>query len=141
MAGFTFTNRGLYLLAKDDASAIDIRIAAFVGAVPAAGTIYDWNFLGDVTTVEAAVSGYARQDVTGLALVEDDTGNEVTLTADAMVLTLVAAGETWTHVAWYKFNASDAAADLIGIDEPASPLITNGGNVTLPALDVTINRV
>lgn len=139
----TITNRGLYLIAKDDMSLLDLRIAVFTGVVPAAATIQDWDTLADPVAsalVEAGVAGYIRTDVSGVTLTEDDTGNEVTLAADAMTLTSVAAGETWTCVAWYKENTGDTG-DLIAIDEPAATLITNGGNVTLPAFDFTINRV
>ena len=129
----TVTNRGLYILGTDDASTLDLRVAVFVGAVPAAATIRAWNFLGDVTTTEAAVGGYSRQDVTGVTYTEVDGSNRAEWRGDAMVISSVAAGETWTHVAWYKFNASDALADLIAIDEPASPVVTNGGDITLPA--------
>lgn len=137
----TVSNRGLYLLAKDDASLIDVRVAVFTGTVPAAATIRDWNFLSEVIAsalVEAAATNYARQDVTGVTLTEVDGTDEVTYTADAMTINSVGSGETWTCVAWYKFNASDSAAELIAVDEPASPLVTNGGNVTLPALDISI---
>lgn len=133
-------NRGLYQILKDDASAIDVRLAVFTNAValPAAATVRDWNFLGDVTGTEAAVTGYSRQDIADITLTEDDTNDEVTITGTGGTLTSVAAGETWLYVVWYKFNASDAAADIICVDEPAATLVTNGGNVTLPNLDLTV---
>ena len=35
-------------------------------------------------------------------------------------------------------GASDAARTLIGIDAPASSQVTNGGNITGPALTVNV---
>jgi len=134
----TLTNRGMYVLGTDDASALDLRVATFLGAVPAVATIRDWNFLSEVSTTES--SNVARQDVTGVTLTEQDGTDSVEWRGDAMVVNSVAAGETLTHVVWYKFNASDAAAEIIGVDEPAATLVTNGGNVTLPAFSVDISQ-
>lgn len=130
-------DKGLYTTLKDDASALDVRVAVFTDAValPAAATVKGWNFLGDVTGTEAVVSGYSRQDIADVTLTEGT--EEATLTGTGGTLTSVAAGETWAYVVWYKFNASDAAAEIICVDEPAATLITNGGNVTLPDLDLT----
>lgn len=137
------TNRGNQILGTDNAGTLDLRVAVFTGTVPAAATIRDWNFLQDVidsALVEAAVAGYSRQDVTGVAYTENDTNDRSEWRGDAMTLANVAAGETWTCVAWYKFNASDAAADLIAVDEPASPQVTNGGNITLPAFVIDVQQ-
>ena len=40
--------------------------------------------------------------------------------------------------AYYVEGASDAARTLIGIDAPASSQVTNGGNITGPALTVNV---
>jgi hypothetical protein len=135
------TNRGLYLLGKDDASAMDIRMAVFTGTVPAAATIRDWNFLSEVIASalnEATVANYARMDLAGVTLTEVDGSDTATLTATAPTINNVGAGETFTCVAFYKFNASDAAAEVLSVDEPAAPIITNGGNITFPALSLTV---
>lgn len=136
----TITTRGLQILGTDNASTLDLRVAVFVGAVPAAATIRDWNFVSDITTTEAAATNYARQDVTGVTYTENDTNDRSEWRGDAMTINSVGSGETWTHVAWYKFNAVDTAADLIAIDEPASPVVTNGGNITLPAFVVDVQQ-
>jgi len=139
----TMTNRGLQVLSTNDASALDIRTAAFTGTVPAAATIRDWNFLSDVIAsalVEAAATSYARQDLAGVAAVEDDGTDQVDWTATAPTISAVGVGETWTCVAHYVYNASDAAAELIYVDEPTSPLVTNGGDVTLPRFNVVISQ-
>ena len=140
---FTFANRGLYALLNTAISGTtDLRQAVFTGTVPAAATIRDWNFLSDViadaTSAEAVAAGYARADLAGVALAEDDALDKVTLVATAPVYTAVAAGETWTFVAYYIEAATDATRTLIGIDAPASSQITHGGNITGPALSVNI---
>lgn len=140
---FVFANRGLYtLLNAATTASTDIRQAVFTGTVPAAATIRDWNFLSDViadaTSAEAAASGYARADLASVTITEVDASDSVTLTAAAPTYTAVATGETWTFVAFYIFNASDSAAELIGIDAPASSVVTNGGNITGPALAITV---
>lgn len=140
---FVFANRGLYTLLNSAVSgSTDIRQAAFTGTVPAAGTIRDWNFLSDViadaSSAEAVASGYARADLASVTLTESDASDNVTLTAAAPSYGAITAGETWTFVAYYIEDASDAARTLIGVDQPASTLITNGGAVTGPALSVTV---
>ena len=69
---------------------------------------------------------------------ENDTTDKVEWRGDAMTISSVASGETWTHVAWYKYNAADTAADLIAIDEPTSSQVTNGGDITLPAFSIDL---
>lgn len=140
---FTFANRGLYyLLNTAISSSTDIRQAVFKGTVPSAATIRDWNFLSDViadaSSDEAAASGYARADLASVTLTESDASDNVTLTAAAPTYTSVAAGETWTFVAYYIEAASDATRTLLGIDAPASSQVTNGGNITGPALSITV---
>jgi hypothetical protein len=140
---FYFTNRGLHTLLNSAISGTtDIRQAVFTGSLPAVGTVRDWNFLSDLIadagSAESVAAGYARADLAGVTLTENDTPDNVTLTATAPVYTAVAAGETWTFVAYYIEGASDAARILLGVDQPASSIPTNGGNITGPALSVTV---
>jgi len=135
------TNRGLYSLANLAISgSTDIRMAVFVGAAPAAATVRDYDFLSQLTAAmtEAAAANYVRQDLANVALTEVDGSDNVTLTADAPTINSVGAGETWTTVAYYIYNAADGAAALISVDEVAAAIATNGGNITLPALSLTI---
>lgn len=137
----TYTNRGVHILGRDSAATIDLRCAVFLGAVPTAATIRAWNFLSDVTTTEAAVTGYSRQDVTGLTWTENDGANTNEWRSDAMVLTSVAAGETWTHVVWYiESGGTDATREVIGVDEPTQTLVTNGDDVTLPIFSADVQQ-
>ena len=138
---FTMANRGLYTLLNAAISgSTDIRVAVFKGSAPAASAIKDYNFLSDVTgaMTEAAASGYSRADLAGVTLTENDGSDNVTLTATAPSWTSVAVGETWTALAYYIEDASDAARTLIGVDVPSATLVTNGGNVTGPALSITL---
>lgn len=140
---FVFSNRGLYsLLNLAISGSTDLRQAVFTdaGTPPSTASIRDMNFLSDLTAVytEAAASGYARADLGSVTLTESDASDNVTLTAAAPTYTAVAAGETWEAVAYYIEGASDAARVLIGVDTPASPQVTNGGNITGPALSVTV---
>lgn len=137
----TVTNRGLYYLLNTAISgSTDFRTAAFKGGPPTAATIRDWNFLSDVTGsyTEAAATNYARQDLASVTITESDASDNVTITATAPTISSVGAGETWTFVAHYVEGASDAARTLISIDAPASPLVTNGGHVTLPQFSITV---
>lgn len=135
------TNKGLYTLLNSAISgSTDIRAAVFVGSAPAEGTIRDWDSLADVTgaMTEAAASGYSRADLASVTLTESDANNNVTLTAAAPTWTSVAVGETWTTVAYYIEGANDAGRTLLSVDIPSSALVTNGGNVTGPALSITV---
>lgn len=140
---FVFANRGLYTLLNTAISGTtDLRQAVFTGTSPSAATIRDWNFLSEViadaSSAEAVASGYARADLASVTLTESDASDNVTLTAAAPTYTAVATGETWTFVAFYVEGASDAARTLIGIDTPSSSVVTNGGDITGPALSVTV---
>lgn len=135
------TTRGLYAIVSNAITgSTDLRMAVFVGAEPAAATIRDYNFLSQLTgaMTEAAATNYARQDLAGVTVTEVDGSDNVTITANAPTINSVGAGETWTTVAYYIFNASDAAAELISVDTPAASIATNGGNITLPALSLTV---
>lgn len=140
---FIFANRGLYTLLNSAISGTtDLRMAVFTGTVPATATIRDWNFLADViadaSSAEAVASGYSRADLAGVTVAEDDALDKATLVATAPTWTAVAVGETWTFAALYVEGASDAARTLIGIDAPASSIVTNGGNITGPSVSINI---
>jgi hypothetical protein len=134
-----WTNRGVfYILNNATSGSTDIRQAVYKGASPSQATVQDWNFVSDITSTEAAASGYARADLAGVTLAEDDTANNVTLVATAPTYTSVAVGETWTHVAYYVEAATDGTRTLLCIDIPAASVVTNGGNIVGPALSTTI---
>jgi len=135
------TNRGLFTIANTAISAsTDIRAAVFKGALPSVAAIRDYNFLSELTAAmtEAVASGYSRADLASVTITESDASDNVTITAAAPTWNSVAAGETWTAIAYYVEGASDAARVLLAVDDPAADLITNGGDVTGPALSITI---
>ena len=139
----TLANRGLHTLINSAISGgTDLRTLVIKGAVPSAATIRDLNTVADLLAEsgvqEAAATNYARQDLAGVTVTEDDTGDNVTITATAPTIADVGAGETWLAVAHYVEGASDAARLLIGVDEPASPQVTNGSGITLPQLSITV---
>ena len=140
---FVFANRGLFnLISLATTGSTDLRQAVFTGTFPAAGTIRAWNVLSEViadaSSAEAVASGYARADLASVAIAEVDGSNWVTITAAAPTYTAVAVGETWTFVVFYIDTAADASAELIGLDNPTANVVTNGGNITGPALSITV---
>ncbi len=143
---FTFTNRGLYLLLNSAITgSTDVRQLVITdAAVPTAATIRDLNTVADLLAetgvTEAAATNYARQDLANFTVTEDDAGDEVDISADAATISSVGSGETWAAVGYYIEGGSDAARELIGVDEPASTQATNGGDITLPQLVATVSQ-
>ena len=141
---FTVTNHGmLTMLNSAFTSSTDIRMMVFKGTVPGVAAIRDMDFLSELLAssglLEATASGYTRQALSGKAVTKSDTTDNVVISASAPVLTAVATGETWTGVGYYIEGASDAARVLLGVDVPTPPtLATNGADVTLPALSITV---
>jgi hypothetical protein len=142
---FVFATRGLYNLLNTAVSgSTDIRCGVLTNAgTLTAAQIRDTNFVSDLLglsgIVEAAVTNYARQDLASVTLSEVDASDNVTLTAAAPTINNVGTGETWRNVFYYVEGASDAARAMIGVDTPASTQVTNGGNITLPALSITVS--
>ncbi len=139
----TVTNRGLFLIGSTDIGAADLRMAVFTGNVPGAGAVKDWDSLADVIASpldEATVGGYSRMDLAGVDYVQDDANNRATLSADAPFQTAIQAGETFTAVAYYVEGATDETRELLAIDEPDTPLVTNGSDVTYPELTIHVTN-
>lgn len=134
-----FYNEGLYRLINDAfTGSSDLRALVIAGAsLPAGAKNVDLDtvadLLGVASVVEAAATNYARQDLGGLTVTKDDTGDDVDITATAPTMNNVAAGETWRMVAYYlEGGGTDATRQLVAYDEPSSTQLTNGGNITLP---------
>jgi hypothetical protein len=145
---FAMANRGLFTLINTAISAAtDFRCLVLTPAgTLSAATIQDLNFVSDVLAqagiAEANNGGYTRQDLVGVACVEDDAGNRVQITATAPVIPNVAAGAVWGRVVYYvEGGGTDATRPLIGVDTPASTLTPNGGNVTLPQLVINVTDI
>lgn len=141
---FVFSTHGLYMLLNSAVSgSTDIRCGVLTNAgTLAAADIRNSDNVGALLAlsgiVESVATNYARQDLASVTLTENDAGDNVTLTAAAPTINSVGTGETWRNVFYYIEGASDAARNLIGVDTPASTVTTNGGNVTLPALSITV---
>lgn len=139
----TVTNRGLfYLLNTAISASTDIRALVITSAaVPTPATIRDLNFVADLLAeagvTEAAATNYARVDLANVTVAESDAADNATIVADAPTMTSVGSGETWAAIGYYIEGASDAARELLSVEEPASTIPTNGGNITLPALSLT----
>lgn len=143
---WTITNRGLFTIASTAIGSADLRILILADedTLPAGALSVDLDTVADLLGVsgvtEAAASGYSRFDLTGVNLSEDDTNDWVTLSWDAPTWEEVAGGERWVAAALYVEGASDAARPLIGIDVFASPLNTNGSDVTYSGAAIRIQR-
>lgn len=139
---FTMTNHGLYdLLNQSITASTDLRALVFKTTTPSVATIRDLNTVADLlaVTTESTASGYSRAVLAGLAVNEDDALDKVTITANSYQWTTVAAGETWLGIGYFiHTGANDAARTLIGVDVPASPMVTNGGAITISGLLITV---
>jgi hypothetical protein len=144
---FTVTNKGMeYLLANAITTATDVRLIVFKGTVPSGATMKDFDNVADAlasTLDEATATSVSwtpgRIDPGPLTITPSETTDNIVITTPAPVLTAVTTGETWTACGFYIEGASDSARTLIGVDVPTpSTLVTNGQNVTLPALLLTI---
>jgi hypothetical protein len=143
---FVMTNRGLHTIGSTAISgATDIRALVCSDAgTPTDAQIEDLNFvseLGGIGLVEVTNTGYARLDLAGVAIAEDDTNNWSKITATAPTTAPIQAGNVWKRVVYFIFNASDAAAVVLGIDTPAVTVTPNGGTITLPALEIRLTDV
>lgn len=138
------TNRGLQTLSTVNIGSADIRALVVTNAsLPTDAAIRDMNFVSDLLTggvTEAAVTNYARQDLGAVTVTEVDASDNVTITTAGATMNAVAAGETWAAVAYYIEGASDAARILLSVDKVATPVATNGGNMSIPGFSWTVNN-
>jgi hypothetical protein len=121
-------NRGKYLdFTGQIVAATDLRVLLVNGSYAFSAA---HNFVSEVVANEIAAAGYARTALTTKTVTEDDAGGFAYLDADDVVWASVAIGPTIGGAILYKYNAADAAAELIAFydltDTPA-----NGQQVTL----------
>jgi hypothetical protein len=144
---FTVTNKGMeYLLANAITASTDVRLIVFKGTVPTGATMKDFDNVADALASsldEATATSTSwtpgRIDPGPITITASEALDNIVITTPAPVLVSVLSGETWTAVGYYIEGASDAARTLLGVDIPTpSTLTTNGQNVTLPALLLTI---
>ena len=128
------TNRGLQLLASTDFDAIDFRALLIINEV-AAATGRDHNFIDAVITAgtEATCTGYSRKTLAGITVTEVDASDIVTVAFSTIAWGALggAANCQLSQLIIYRFNASDAAAEVIAYVGAASglPFTTNGSTV------------
>jgi len=88
----------------------------------------------DPESYEIGVGGYSRQDLTGRATFQDDTGDFAGLDAANPTFSALLAGATIGHMIAFRYSTasttSDTGQDLIG-DYPVTATPTNGGDVTI----------
>lgn len=141
---FVFATHGLHaIVTLATTGSTDLRCGVLTNAgTLSAADIRNCDDVADLLALsgiaEAAASGYARQDLASVTVTEVDASDTVTITAAAPTYTSVAAGETWRNQFYYIEGANDGARVLIGVDTPASTIPTNGGNITGPALSITV---
>lgn len=143
------TNRGKLLIAQgawDDDTAALIRLGLCSGAsVPVAidtqAEINPLNFVGDLIptlATEATFTNYARQNLSRTNAAEDDTNNRVNI--DAADVTFTTAGGATNNTIWggfiFEFITNDAASPLLSVFAFATPITTNGSNLTLTIADL-----
>ena len=143
---FVFANRGLFtLLNTAITGTTDFRCLVLTTAGTLTDAqIEDFNFVSNVLStsgiVEATNTNYARQDLAGVQIIEDDTNNRVAITASAPTMFSVGAGAVWGRIVYYVYAGVDTVCPLIGVDTPPAPL-TPSGNVTLPPLIIHVSDI
>ena len=124
-------NRGKFIIgnAALELDAADIRLLLVKSTYAFDAT---HNFVSDVVAgaQEISVGGYARQALTTKTLTEDDGNGFAYLDADDTLFAALAAGQTVGGAVLYKFNAADAAAEVIGFYD-LTDTATNGGDITV----------
>lgn len=136
------TNKGAFLLTGGVAGAVNY-LADTLKAVPLKSTYtpnQDVNFMGDISAQEVVATGYTggfggagRQTLASKTVTEDDVNNQVEF--DAADITLSSVGgvtnDTIGAFAIIKEITNDAASPVIAIVELATPITTNGSDVSI----------
>lgn len=106
----------------------DVRVLLLKSSTPDK----DYDVVNDLTpgTNELTVAGYGRVACTSEAITRDDTNDWVKFVVADVAFGALTVGETITWAIFYKYNASDASAQLIAAIDVADTA-TNGGTVTL----------
>lgn len=148
--GHWFTNRGKLLLLQgqwDDAAAGAIKMGYLQTSQPAAldtaAEVADLNTVADLIgagATEATFTNYARQTLTRTNASEDDTNDRVNM--DASDITINSAGGATNNTLYGAFfydattDTNDTTRLLLSVDWFATPITTNGGNLTYAIPDL-----
>jgi hypothetical protein len=133
-------NRGKYLITSGGVvwGTTDVRALLIVttdnGALPSSAWDVDLNDVAALLAVsnidEMSGTGYVRKTMAGMTVTEDDAGNQAIMDANDITWTGIDAG-TARAIVVYKYNASDASAELISLHDTNFPKTTNGGDLTV----------
>lgn len=137
----TATNRGKYLFATGAIvpGTTDLRMG-LLKTLAGHTNVPEVNFISDMEShadfAEVTASGYARVALPGEAATEYDGAQDYAGIAMGDVnFAAIATGETIVGAFIYKYNASDTAAEVIGIFDINPTIPTNGSTVTINAGD------
>lgn len=144
--GHFFTTKGKTELmngAWKDETASAIKMLLLNGTQPAAldtqAEVENVNFVDDLLNLtgvdECAGTGYARKTLTRSDPSEDDTNDRVNLDAADVVYTGANFGTAF-GAAFFIDTGNDATSTVLSVDLFASPLVTNGGDVTYAIADL-----
>jgi len=145
--GHWLTNRGKLLLIQGDwhdLGANDIQMGLLAGSQPAAldtaAEVADIDTVAGLLAIatEATFTDYARKNLSRSAAAEDDGNDRVNMDAADVVWTAAggASNNTLYGAFFFKTGASDADRQLISVDWFASPITTNGGDLTYAIADL-----
>ncbi len=143
------TNRGRLLLLQgrwDTAGATLLRVGLLSVSQPVnadtAAKVADFNTVADLVTAGATIctaTNYVAKNLTRTNAVEDDTNDRVNMDAADVVWTALGGTVNNTLYGAYMYDAgvdtSDTTRLLISVDWFATPLATNGGDVTYAIAD------
>ena len=90
----------------------------------------DEDFVSQIVADEITVAGYARQNLTGVVVTEDDVNNRGDAAANQVVFSGMASGQTVGSAVVFRFNAADAAAELIAFYD-VTDTATAVGSITI----------
>lgn len=92
----------------------------------------DHNFVSDISANESNATDYVRKVLAGKSITKDDTNDRVALIATDLTWTGLggAINNTIVGAIVFKFNASDAAAELVAFID-TNDIVTADNDVTL----------
>lgn len=136
MSRSTITNTGIFMLSSGDFASGTFWMGMLTD-VPAGAHNPDLATVADLLAVtgvtEVSGGGYARQVLTGLTIVKDDTNDWVTVGADDVDFGIIAGGTGIGRAIFvFKAGGSDATRSLAFVGETqAQPF--NGGAAVVAA--------
>ena len=125
------TNRGRAEVAKQDPTAVTLRILLVDTAPASQAAAAAVNTIADVVANELSGTGYARQTLASVTITENDTDSRADIDADDPTWTGIDAGTAVGGWIARRVGASDATTDPVWCFVGCTPTVTNGGDFTL----------